>query len=80
MKNETEPITRPLSEKELKKLKNEEFDQYCSKIIKKLSKSVADDLDFYDYPKTIQKFKDEESYLKNFENDLTRGGTLNEVN
>ena len=50
MENETEPITRPLSEKELKKLSNEEFDQYCSKIIKKLSKSVADDLDFYDYP------------------------------
>ena len=63
-----------------KKLSNEEFDQYCSKIIKKLSMSVADDLDFYDYPKTIQKFKDEESYLKGFENDLTRGGTLNEVN
>jgi len=76
MKNETEPITRPLSEKELKKLSNEEFDQYCSKIIKKLCKSVADDLDFYDYPKTIQKFKDEESYLKGFENDLARGGTL----
>ena len=80
MKNETEPITRPLSEKELKKLSNEEFDQYCSKIIKKLAKSVADDLDFYDYPKTIKKFKDEESYLKDFEDDLTRGGTLNEVN
>ncbi len=80
MKNETEPITRPLSEKELKKLSNEEFDQYCSKIIKKLSKSVADDLDFYDYPKTIQKFKDEESNLKDFKDDLTRGGTLNEVN
>ena len=46
-----------------KKLSNEEFDQYCSKIIKKLCKSVADDLDFYD-----------------FEDDLTRGGTLNEVN
>ena len=76
MKNETEPITRPLSEKELKKLSNEEFDQYCLKIIKKLCKSVADDLDFYDYPKTIQKYKDEESNLKDFEDDLTRGGTL----
>ncbi len=80
MRNETEPITRPLSEKELKKLSNDEFNQYCSKIIKKLSKSVADDLDFYDYPKTIQKFKDEESYLKDFKNDLILGGTLNEVN
>jgi hypothetical protein len=37
-------------------------------------------LDFYDYPKTIQKFKDEESNLKDFKDDLTRGGTLNEVN
>ena len=64
MKNETEPITRPLSEKELKKLSNEEFDQYCSKIIKKLCKSVADDLDIYDYPKTIQKYKDEGGTLK----------------
>ena len=54
MENETEPITRPLSEKELKKLSNEEFDQYCSKIIKKLCKSVADDLDFYDYPKKLK--------------------------
>ena len=80
MKNETEPITRALSKKELKKLSNEEFDQYCAKIIKKLSKSVADGLDFYDYPKTIQKFKDEESYLKDFEDHLTHGGALNEVN
>ena len=47
------------------------------KIIKKLSKSVADDLDFYDYPKTIQKYKDEESNLEDFEEDLTRGGTIN---
>ena len=42
MKNETEPITRPLSEKELKKLSNEEFDQYCSKIIKKLVESFEE--------------------------------------
>ena len=80
MKNETEPITRPLSEKEVRKLSNEEFDQYCSKIIKKLCKSVADDLDFYDYSKTIQKYKDEESNLKDFKDDLTCGGTLYEVN
>ena len=42
MKNETEPITRALSEKELKKLSNEEFDQYCSKIIKELVKSFEE--------------------------------------
>ena len=46
------------------------------KIIKELCKSVADDLDFYDYPKTIQKYKDEESNLEDFEEDLIRGGTI----
>ena len=44
-------------------------------IIKKLSDSISD-LDFYDYPKTIQKYKDEESNLEDFEEDLTRGGTI----
>ena len=45
-------------------------------IIKDLAKSVAEELDFYDYPKTIQKYKDEESNLEDFEEDLTRGGTI----
>ena len=55
--------------------------QFCQskkerEIIKDLAKSVAEELDFYDYPKTIQKFKDEESNLEDFEEDLTRGGTI----
>jgi hypothetical protein len=29
-------------------------------IIKQLCQSIADDLDFYDYPKTIAKYKKEE--------------------
>ena len=28
---------------------DKEFDEYCSKIIKQLCKSMADDLDFYDF-------------------------------
>ena len=28
---------------------DKEFDKYCSKIIKQLCKSMADDLDFYDF-------------------------------
>ena len=30
-------------------MKDKEFDNYCSKLIKKLCKSIADDLDFYDF-------------------------------
>ena len=28
---------------------DKEFDNYCSKLKKKLCKSIADDLDFYDF-------------------------------
>jgi len=45
-------------------------------LIEQLKKSFENDLDFYDYPKTIQKYKDEESNLEDFEEDLTRGGTI----
>ena len=45
-------------------------------IIKKLAEDFANELDFYDYAKTIQKYKDEESNLEDFEEDLTRGGTI----
>ena len=47
------------------------------KIIKELADSLSD-LSLYDYPKTIAKYKkeEEESNLKDFEEDLTRGGTL----
>tara|TARA_Y100000591_G_scaffold99637_1_gene84609 strand:+ start:525 stop:662 length:138 start_codon:yes stop_codon:yes gene_type:complete len=43
---------------------DKEFDEYCSKIIKQLCKSVADDLDFYDF--------------KGYS--AAKGGALNEVN
>ena len=43
---------------------DKEFDEYCSKIIKQLCKSVADDLDFYDF--------------KGYP--AVKGGALNEVN
>ena len=38
-----------VSLKDLKKMTDKEFDEYCSKIIKQLCKSMADDLDFYDF-------------------------------
>ena len=43
---------------------DKEFDEYCSKIIKQLCKSVADDLDFYDFKRYP----------------AVKGGALNEVN
>jgi DNA-directed RNA polymerase subunit RPC12/RpoP len=55
--------------------------EYCQskherEIIKKMAEDFANELDFYDYAKTIQKYKDEESNLEDFEEDLTRGGTI----
>ena len=38
-----------LAIKDLKKMTDKEFNEYCSKIIKQLCKSIADDLDFYDF-------------------------------
>ncbi len=42
-------IPNKVSLKDLRKMKDKEFDNYCSKLIKKLCKSIADDLDFYDF-------------------------------
>ena len=42
-------LPNKVSNKDLRKMTDKEFDDYCSKIIKKLSKSIADDLDFYDF-------------------------------
>ena len=53
-----------VSLKNLKKMTDKEFDEYCSKIIKQLCKSMADDLDFYDF--------------KGYS--AAKGGALNEVN
>ena len=49
MINEIEPIPRPLSENELKKLSDNEFDEYCSKIIKELVKSFEEVGEFENY-------------------------------
>ncbi len=53
-----------VSPKDLRKMTDKEFDEYCSKIIKQLCKSIADDLDFYDF--------------KGYS--AAKGGALNEVN
>ncbi len=53
-----------VSLKDLKKMTDKEFDEYCSKIIKQLCKSMANDLDFYDF--------------KGYS--AAKGGALNEVN
>ena len=34
---------------------DKEFDNYCSKLKKKLCRSIADDLDFYDFKDTQKK-------------------------
>ncbi len=57
-------IPNKISVKVLKKMSDREFDDYCSKIIKQLCKSIADDLDFYDFKG----------------HSAAKGGTLNEVN
>ena len=49
IKNYYQKFPNKVSLKDLKKMTDKEFDDYCSKIIKKLSKSIADDLDFYDF-------------------------------
>ena len=53
-----------INEEKLLELNDKEFDEYCSKIIKQLCKSMADDLDFYDF----------KSYS------TPKGESLNEVN
>ena len=48
-------------------------------LIEKLKKSFENDLDIYDYPKYIAKLKkqeEEENNLKDFEEDITKGGKL----
>ena len=48
-------------------------------LIEKLKKSIENDLDIYDYPKYIAKLKkqeEEEKNLKDFEEDITKGGKL----
>ncbi len=42
-------IPNKLSINDLKNMSDKEFNDYCDKIIKRLCKSIADDLDFYDF-------------------------------
>ena len=42
-------IPNKVSIKVLRKMTDKEFDNYCSKLKRKLCKSIADDLDFYDF-------------------------------
>ena len=48
-------IPNKVSIKDLKKMTDKEFDNYCSKLIRKLCKSIADDLDFYDFKRHSKK-------------------------
>ena len=64
IKNHYKKFPNRVSLKDLKEMTDKEFDQYCSKIIKQLCKSMADDLDFYDF--------------KGYP--AAKGGALNEVN
>ena len=53
--------------------------KYERQLIEKLKKSFENDLDIYDYPKYIAKLKkqeEEEKNLKDFEEDITKGGKL----
>tara|TARA_B100000886_G_C20169476_1_gene385463 strand:+ start:194 stop:397 length:204 start_codon:yes stop_codon:yes gene_type:complete len=52
-------------EYKISKLSDEKLEQLQKKIIKRICKLEADTLDFYDYKKTIEKYKKED----NFEND-----------
>ena len=42
-------IPNKVSIKDLRKMTDKEFDNYCSKLKRELCKSIADDLDFYDF-------------------------------
>ena len=47
--NKNETIFKPLSDKEIKNLSDEEFDKYCSKIIKQLVDSFGEVGEFENY-------------------------------
>ena len=48
-------IPNKVSIKDLRKMTDKEFDNYCSKLKRKLCKSIADDLDFYDFKRHSKK-------------------------
>ena len=67
MKHKEIPISRFRNKFEYKmsKLSDEKLEQLQKKIIKRICKLEADTLDFYDYKKTIEKYKKEDNFENN---------------
>ena len=67
MKNNKVPISkfRNKFEYSMSKLSDEKLEQFQKKIIKRICKLEADTLDFYDYKKTIEKYKKEDDFENN---------------
>ena len=67
MKHKEIPIARFRNKFEytMSKLSDEKLEQLQKKIIKRICKLEADTLDFYDYKKTIEKYKKEDNFENN---------------
>ena len=67
MKHKEIPISRFRNKFEytMSKLSDEKLEQLQKKIIKRICKLEADTLDFYDYKKTIEKYKKEDNFENN---------------
>ena len=67
MKNNKVTISkfRNKFEYKMSKLSDENLEQLQKKIIKRICKLEADTLDFYDYKKTIEKYKKEDNFENN---------------
>ena len=67
MKQKEIPISkfRNKFEYKISKLSDEKLEQLQKKIIKRICKLEADNLDFYDYKKTIEKYKKEDNFENN---------------
>ncbi len=67
MKQKEIPISkfRNKFEYKMSKLSDEKLEQLQKKIIKRICKLEADTLDFYDYKKTIEKYKKEDNFENN---------------
>ncbi len=67
MKHKEIPISkfRNKFEYKMSKLSDEKLEQLQKKIIKRICKLEADTLDFYDYKKTIEKYKKEDNFENN---------------
>ena len=67
MKYQEIPISkfRNKFEYKMSKLSDEKLEQLQKKIIKRICKLEADTLDFYDYKKTIEKYKKEDNFENN---------------